>query len=51
MSFNGALKMLRATWDEIPAHYCGVEIDQFVVMSNPIHGIITLVGATPPWLL
>ena len=47
MNLNGAGEMVFATWDEIPAHYAGVEIDQFVVMPNHIHGIITLVGATP----
>lgn len=47
MNLNGAGKMVRTTWDEIPAHYCGVEIDQFVVMPNHIHGIVVIVGATP----
>ncbi len=47
MNLNDAGKMLSATWGEIPAHYEGVEIDEFVVMPNHIHGIVTLVGATP----
>ena len=47
MNLNDSGKMVRATWDEIPAHYAGVEIDQFVVMPNHIHGVITLVGAGP----
>lgn len=47
MNLNDSGKMVRATWDEIPAHYAGVEIDRFAVMPNHVHGIITLVGATP----
>ena len=48
MKLNDAGRMVRATWDEIPAHYFGVEIDQFTVMPNHIHGIIKIVGAPPP---
>jgi len=47
MNLNDAGKMVRTIWDQIPAHYCGVEIDQFVVMPNHIHGIIAIVGAGP----
>jgi len=47
MKLNDAGRMVRAIWDEIPAHYCGVEIDQFTVMPNHIHGIIKIVGAGP----
>lgn len=47
MQLNDAGRMVRAIWDEIPAHYRGIEIDQFTVMPNHIHGIIKLVGATP----
>ena len=48
--------MIQTVWDEIPIHYTGTEIDEFVVMPNHIHGIIVIgaVGATPvvaliPW--
>ena len=47
MNLNDAGKMVRTIWDQIPAHYCGVEIDQFVVMPNHIHGIVIIVGAVP----
>jgi putative transposase len=42
-------RMIQATWDEMPHHYPGVQIDAFVVMPNHIHGIVMLtdVGATP----
>jgi hypothetical protein len=39
--------MVRQVWDDISAHYRAVEMDEFVVMPNHIHGIIILVGAGP----
>src|SRR5262245_3232480 len=36
--------MVEKTWMEIPDHYPGVEIDEFIVMPNHIHGIIILNG-------
>lgn len=50
MVLNDAGKMIQTVWDEIPFHYIGTEIDEFVVMPNHIHGIVIIVGATPPWL-
>jgi len=47
MQLNDAGRMVHAIWDEIPAHYRGIEIDQFTVMPNHIHGIIKIVGAGP----
>ena len=49
MALNHAGTMIQTVWDEIPIHYTGTEIDEFVVMPNHIHGIIIIgtVGATP----
>jgi REP element-mobilizing transposase RayT len=51
MWLSEAGRMVQSVWDELPAHYPGVDIDAFVVMPNHIHGIILLtgnnVGATP----
>lgn len=47
MNSNDAGEMVRTVWEQISTHYQGVEIDQFVVMPNHIHGIIALVGAGP----
>jgi len=49
MILDPAGDMIRTVWDEIPLHYTGIEIDEFVVMPNHIHGIIVIVpvGATP----
>ena len=38
---------MQAVWDEIPAHYPGVETDAFIVMPNHVHAIVILVGAVP----
>lgn len=47
MVMNLAGNMIQTVWDEIPFHYAGIEIDEFVVMPNHVHGIIVIVGATP----
>jgi len=47
MRLNDAGQMVQTVWDEIPAHYPGIDIDAFVVMPNHIHGIIIIVGAGP----
>jgi putative transposase len=44
MVLNPAGAMVQTVWDEIPIHYTGTEIDEFVVMPNHIHGII-IIGA------
>jgi REP element-mobilizing transposase RayT len=38
--FSEIGKIANDFWKEIPAHYPFVEIDQFVVMPNHIHGIL-----------
>jgi REP element-mobilizing transposase RayT len=51
---NEAGRMVEAMWDGLPGRFPTVELDQFVVMPNHIHGILVLVGAqfivppTPP---
>jgi putative transposase len=47
-SFHDEEAAVAKTWNELPAKYRGVEIDEFIVMPNHIHGIIVLnVGAGP----
>lgn len=36
-----------ASWQEIPEHHRNVEIDEFVVMPNHVHGIVVLTGPEP----
>ena len=49
MVLNQAGTMVQTVWNEIPTHYTGTEIDEFIVMPNHIHGIIVIcaVGAGP----
>lgn len=37
--------MIKSIWEQIPGHYPGIEIDEFVIMPNHMHGIIVIVGA------
>jgi len=40
-------RMVESVWRDLPEHYPGVALDEFVVMPNHLHGIIILVGAGP----
>ncbi|WYD82315.1 MAG: hypothetical protein V8K32_07970 [Candidatus Electrothrix gigas] len=42
ISLTDAGRMVQTIWDEIPDHYPGVDIDEFRVMPNHIHGIVVL---------
>lgn len=43
MRLNEAGRIVQATWDKLPEHYHHLELDEWVVMPNHVHGIITLV--------
>jgi len=45
MWLNNAGHIVQRAWDELPAHYAGLETDAFVVMPNHVHGILVLHGA------
>jgi len=45
MELNEYGQIATDCWKEIPKHFPSVEIDEFVVMPNHVHGIITIVGA------
>ena len=47
MILNDAGMMIQIVWNEIPAHYPGIEIDALVIMPNHTHGIVVIVGAGP----
>ena len=52
MAFNEAGRMIKRTFEQMPAKYTGVQTDVFVVMPNHLHGIIKIentssVGAAP----
>jgi REP element-mobilizing transposase RayT len=42
MCLNEAGEMAVALWDGIASQFSGVEVDQFVVMPNHLHGILVL---------
>jgi putative transposase len=45
---NEAGRMIEKIWLEIPSHYPGTTLDEFVIMPNHVHGIVGLhVGAGP----
>ncbi len=50
MALTDAGHMVQSTWAQMPKFYPGVDIDEFVVMPNHIHGIIILEGTTPTGL-
>ena len=37
---NHAGDMIQIVWDDIPFHYAGIEIDEFVVMPNHVHALL-----------
>ena len=43
MAVNELGKIVAQTWFEIPGHFPTVELGEFVIMPNHIHGIITIV--------
>ena len=40
-------EVVQDVWDELPAHYPHVSLDEFVIMPNHIHGIIQLAEEHP----
>jgi len=42
MVSNEAGNMVQTIWDEIPFRYAGIDIDEFAVMPNHMHGTIDI---------
>lgn len=40
VSLSSAGEIVNQTWLSLPEHYGGIELDEFVVMPNHIHGLI-----------
>jgi len=34
--------IVQQTWDDLPTHYHGIDLDAFIVMPNHVHGLIIL---------
>ena len=45
MQVNDAGRIIQKCWDNICDHFPHVELDEFIVMPNHIHGITLIVGA------
>ena len=45
MILNEPGKSVEYTWYDLPNHNNNIELDEFVVMPNHVHGIIVIVGA------
>lgn len=45
MQLNKTGEIAYQTWQEIPEHYDNIKLDEFIIMPDHIHGIITVVGA------
>ena len=43
MRLNDAGGMVQQVWQDLPDRYSGINMDEFIVMPNHIHGVITIV--------
>lgn len=42
MRLNTVGDIVAATWRDLPSHYAGTQLDEFVVMPNHVHGILLI---------
>jgi putative transposase len=45
MILNGAGRTAEKCWMDIPTHFPHIELDEFVIMPNHIHGILSITAA------
>lgn len=43
MKLNDVWKIVESIWLEIPGHFPNIELDEFVIMPNHLHGILYIV--------
>ncbi len=48
MRLNAFGDIVYDEWQQITTHFSNVEIDQYVIMPNHFHGIVSIVGAGSP---
>jgi len=46
MHLNALGKIVEAYWKEIPEHFEHVDIDEFVIMPNHVHGILSITDSS-----
>ena len=44
MALNECGEIVKRIWNDLPNHIVGIELNDFGIMPNHIHGIITIVG-------
>ena len=47
MTLTDAGRIVGHCWNDLPNHYLNIELDEFVVMPNHVHGIIVLANDLP----
>ena len=47
MKVNDAGRMIETWWNKISDTFNNIELDEFIIMPNHLHGIIFIVGADP----
>lgn len=45
MRLNECGKITLNCWADLPKHYSQIELDEFIIMPNHVHGIVVFVGA------
>ncbi len=45
MVLNDTGRIVNDCWNNIPVHFPHVELDEFIIMPNHVHGIFVIVGA------
>ncbi len=50
MTLNGLGKIAEECWKQIHVHYKTVELDEFVIIPNHVHGIIILNNVETPYM-
>jgi putative transposase len=45
MTLNETGRLVEQCWNDIPAHFPRVELDEFVIMPNHVHGILSIIDA------
>ncbi len=48
MILNDAGQMLHSQWEALPQRFPNVELDEFIIMPNHLHGIIVITDKTKP---
>lgn len=45
MVLNGAGRMVETNWNKLIQRFPDIELDEFIIMPNHLHGVIAIVGA------